>query len=62
MDPLEGTPVDVPTKIPDLSEEEKRQILNSREFNRFFQHTTRVIERALVEDVGFLTIDLNFNL
>uniref|UniRef100_A0A915DX50 Uncharacterized protein n=1 Tax=Ditylenchus dipsaci TaxID=166011 RepID=A0A915DX50_9BILA len=45
-----GTASNIPTKVPDLSEEERRQILNSHDFNRFFQQTTRVIERALAED------------
>ncbi|KAI1717234.1 cytoplasmic dynein 1 intermediate chain 2 domain-containing protein [Ditylenchus destructor] len=40
----------IQTKVPDLSDEERRHILNSQDFSRFFQHTTRIIERALAED------------
>lgn len=67
MDSLEGAPGltgnngNALTKLPDLSEEEKRQILNSREFSRFFQHTARVIERALAEDVIILFLQFNNN-
>lgn len=41
-----------PTKLPELSEEEKRQILNCSDFVRFFQQQARVIERAIAEDVN----------
>ncbi|KAI1724810.1 cytoplasmic dynein 1 intermediate chain 2 [Ditylenchus destructor] len=49
-DPPGSSGVAVQTKVPDLSEEERRHILNSQDFSRFFQHTTRIIERALAED------------
>ncbi|KAL3100337.1 hypothetical protein niasHT_029041 [Heterodera trifolii] len=37
-------------KIPPLSDEEKRKILGSAAFTRYFQHASRVIERAIVEE------------
>lgn len=39
-------------KVPELSDEERRKIMNSAEFTRFFEKSTRVIERALVEEVN----------
>lgn len=41
------------TKAPDLSEEEKLQILSSQKFQEFFDYSSRVIERKLAEDVSF---------
>jgi hypothetical protein len=38
-------------KIPALSDEEKRKILTSSEFSRYFTQASRVIERALAEEV-----------
>lgn len=35
----------------ELTEEEKLQILHSEEFVNFFEHSTRIIERALSEHV-----------
>lgn len=35
----------------ELTEEEKLQILHSEEFMEFFDHSTRIIERALSEHV-----------
>lgn len=35
----------------ELTEEEKLQILHSEEFANFFDHSTRIIERALSEHV-----------
>lgn len=35
----------------ELTEEEKLQILHSEEFVNFFDHSTRIIERALSEHV-----------
>lgn len=35
----------------ELTEEEKLQILHSEEFVDFFDHSTRIIERALSEHV-----------
>uniref|UniRef100_A0A183C6Q7 WD_REPEATS_REGION domain-containing protein n=1 Tax=Globodera pallida TaxID=36090 RepID=A0A183C6Q7_GLOPA len=40
----------VHVKIPPLSDEEKRRILSSAGFTRFFQQASRVIERAIAED------------
>lgn len=39
----------------ELTEEEKLQILHSEEFMEFFDHSTRIVERALSEhlDVFF---------
>lgn len=34
----------------ELSEEEKQQILLSEDFQRFFDRSTRIVERALYED------------
>jgi len=41
------------TKMPPLSDEEKRKILSSSDFSRFFSQASRVIERALAEEVCF---------
>lgn len=35
----------------ELTEEEKLQVLHSEEFVNFFEHSTRIIERALSEHV-----------
>jgi dynein intermediate chain len=35
----------------ELSEDQKGQILNSQEFGRFFDKATRLMERALCEDI-----------
>lgn len=35
----------------ELSEEEKKQILMSDDFHTFFNKTTRIVERALDEDI-----------
>lgn len=43
-------------KVPELSDEERRKIMNSAEFTRFFEKSTRVIERALVEE-GDIFVD-----
>ena len=40
----------------ELSEEQKQHILNSREFSRFFDKATRLMERALCE-----TVDITFD-
>uniref|UniRef100_A0A1I7XV41 WD_REPEATS_REGION domain-containing protein n=1 Tax=Heterorhabditis bacteriophora TaxID=37862 RepID=A0A1I7XV41_HETBA len=47
-----------PVRLPELSEEEKAQIMASRDFQMFFHFTAKVIERALAEDVCCFTIDL----
>jgi len=39
--------------MPPLSDEEKRKILSSSDFSRFFSQASRVIERALAEEVCF---------
>jgi hypothetical protein len=39
------------TRMPDLSEEEKRVMMGGQEFSRFFKRSTRVIERALAQNV-----------
>ena len=38
--------------LPDLSEEEKQQIITSPEFQTFFDRSTRIVERALTEEVS----------
>uniref|UniRef100_A0A914XDU8 Cytoplasmic dynein 1 intermediate chain 2 n=1 Tax=Plectus sambesii TaxID=2011161 RepID=A0A914XDU8_9BILA len=38
-------------QLPDLSEEEKAQIIGTRDFQTFFDRASRVIERALTEQV-----------
>uniref|UniRef100_A0A914CPW1 Uncharacterized protein n=1 Tax=Acrobeloides nanus TaxID=290746 RepID=A0A914CPW1_9BILA len=43
--------IEIQARIPDLSEEEKRQLLTSNPFVQFFQRSAKVIERALNEDV-----------
>lgn len=42
-------------QLPELSEEEKLQILMSDEFQSFFNRSTRLIERVLTEDVDIFT-------
>ncbi|XP_070174428.1 cytoplasmic dynein 1 intermediate chain 2-like isoform X4 [Littorina saxatilis] len=37
--------------VPELSEEEKKQILMSEGFQKFFDHSSRIVERALAEEV-----------
>ena len=37
--------------LPELSEEEKKQILMSEKFQKFFDYSSRIIERALAEEV-----------
>ncbi|XP_060077167.1 cytoplasmic dynein 1 intermediate chain 2-like isoform X1 [Ylistrum balloti] len=37
--------------LPELSEEEKKQAMMSEDFQLFFDHTTRIVERALCESV-----------
>lgn len=37
--------------VHELTEEEKLQILHSEEFANFFDHSTRIIERALSEHI-----------
>lgn len=36
----------------ELTEEEKQQILHSEEFLSFFDHSTRIVERALSEQIN----------
>lgn len=50
-DTLEPT-LNAPPKIPELTEEAKQEILNKADFSRFFRQSTRIIERALAEDVS----------
>lgn len=38
-------------KVPDLSEEEKLQILSSQKFKHFFDFKSKVMERQLAEEV-----------
>jgi dynein intermediate chain len=38
--------------LPELSEEEKKQIMMSEDFQKFFDHTAKIMERALAEDVN----------
>ncbi|XP_013381208.1 cytoplasmic dynein 1 intermediate chain 2 isoform X2 [Lingula anatina] len=44
-------------KVRELSEEEKQQIMMSEDFVRFFDRSTRLIERALAEDVPNIFVD-----
>ncbi len=39
----------------ELSEEEKQQIMASEDFQKFFDRSTRVIERALSEKIDMFT-------
>ena len=39
----------------ELTEEEKQQIINSEDFARFFDRSTRLIERAMSEEVNIFT-------
>nr|XP_015927022.1 cytoplasmic dynein 1 intermediate chain 2 isoform X1 [Parasteatoda tepidariorum] len=41
-------------KVRDLSEEEKKQIMLREDFHQFFDRATRIIERALCEDLDIL--------
>ncbi|XP_021377047.1 cytoplasmic dynein 1 intermediate chain 2-like isoform X7 [Mizuhopecten yessoensis] len=41
--------------LPELSEEEKKQAIMSEDFQTFFDHTSRLIERALCESVDIFT-------
>lgn len=43
--------------VRDLSEEEKKQIMMSEEFHSFFDRTTRILERALTEEVTDIFMD-----
>ncbi|VDM61435.1 unnamed protein product [Angiostrongylus costaricensis] len=50
-----------PTRLPDLSEEEKVQIISSQRFQTFFNYSAKVIERALAEAenfAGILQVDI----
>ncbi|XP_034316713.2 cytoplasmic dynein 1 intermediate chain 2 isoform X26 [Magallana gigas] len=44
-------PVTMVKKVIELSEEEKKQIMMTEEFQTFFNKTTRVVERALDEEI-----------
>ena len=41
--------------VPELSEEERLQIMNSEDFQSFFSKSTNVMERALTESVDIYT-------
>lgn len=41
--------------VPEFSEEEKQQILNSEDFTTFFNKSTRLVERMLTEDMDIFT-------
>lgn len=41
--------------VPELSEEEKLQILNSEDFQTFFSKSARLVERMLTEEVDIYT-------
>nr|XP_034316703.1 cytoplasmic dynein 1 intermediate chain 2 isoform X21 [Crassostrea gigas] len=45
------SPVTTVKKVIELSEEEKKQIMMTEEFQTFFNKTTRVVERALDEEI-----------
>ncbi|CAK5050420.1 unnamed protein product [Meloidogyne enterolobii] len=47
------------TKMPPLSDEEKRKILSSSDFSRFFSQASRVIERALAEEADIFVDYIN---
>ncbi|XP_036401772.1 dynein, cytoplasmic 1, intermediate chain 2a isoform X2 [Megalops cyprinoides] len=53
LEPQEEKPVQPEEEAPphELTEEEKLQILHSEEFMTFFDHSTRIVERALSEHV-----------
>lgn len=46
-------------KMPPLSDEEKRKILSSGDFSRFFTQASRVIERALAEEADIFIDYIN---
>nr|XP_034316746.1 cytoplasmic dynein 1 intermediate chain 2 isoform X29 [Crassostrea gigas] len=46
-----NSPVTTVKKVIELSEEEKKQIMMTEEFQTFFNKTTRVVERALDEEI-----------
>ena len=50
-EPTEEHAQPLSAKLPPLSDEEKRKILSSQEFSRYFTQASRIIERALAEDV-----------
>ena len=37
--------------MPELSEEEKKHILNSQDFTKFFLRATTIVERAITEEI-----------
>ncbi|XP_052711934.1 cytoplasmic dynein 1 intermediate chain 2-like isoform X14 [Crassostrea angulata] len=45
------SPVTMVKKVIELSEEEKKQIMMTEEFQTFFNKTTRIVERALDEEI-----------
>ena len=44
-------------KVAELSQEEKEAIMMSDEFHKFFDRTTRLMERAMCEDHQSLFVD-----
>jgi dynein intermediate chain len=41
--------------VPELTEEERLQIMMSEDFQSFFNRSTRLVERVLTEDVDIFT-------
>lgn len=52
MQSRECTYSSFPAAPHELTEEEKQQILHSEEFLSFFDHSTRIVERALSEQIN----------
>ncbi|XP_076290164.1 cytoplasmic dynein 1 intermediate chain short wing isoform X29 [Lasioglossum baleicum] len=46
---------EIPKEVRELSEEEKQMIILSEDFQRFFDRTSRIVERALGESVDIYT-------
>ncbi|XP_064595198.1 cytoplasmic dynein 1 intermediate chain 2-like isoform X3 [Liolophura sinensis] len=42
-------------KLRDMTDEERKQIINTEEFQSFFMRTSRIVERALAEDLDIFT-------
>lgn len=38
-----------------MTDEERKQIMNTEEFQSFFMRTSRIVERALAEDLDIFT-------
>ena len=49
-------------KVAELSQEEKEAIMMSDDFHKFFDRTTRLMERAMCEDHQSLFVDYTGNI